>query len=511
MQDRPLRAELRNTELLAKFDDIYAKAEKMWKEQNLPKYTEHGPLHTLQLEQNLYDLTRPLRKLGRPLSDEELFVLLSATCLHDIGMQLSDDPEVRRKHAEKAFKLISQSDRSGNELGVVLEIEDEKAKLAIAKVARAHWTDHALALQPTDFINNRNFQGRLRLLGLLLAMADLLDLSPVRARYLRTIYRFYHLPPESELHQTMHDIVWGMHIEPPDAGIPNELQYRVQWANDSEIVHLMNDWVMQWFNSQWRQLQEPLFRESGGTIGWAKPWATVQFRQEQSDPILSPAAQNILMAERADQIRIDRNVFAAMFLEALKRKETALFVIPGESDGDWRGLIDWCEAYAGLHNNCRLAKVDVGVTPYLPGIIRDILDQWEHSLSGDSLDESIKDLQSFLADLHSPDLVTIVRTAEPLSDSLENFINALVLPNNLAARICMVICPRGTGPTRVGAANKLILDSTLPREEIQEHLQKRHGYGIAESSRFCDVMLSMELTPRQVYTYIEQQCSPIDW
>src|SRR5688572_33044956 len=43
---------------------------------------------------------------------------------------------------------------------LVLEIEDEKAKLAIAKVARAHWTDHALALQPTDFINNRNFQGR---------------------------------------------------------------------------------------------------------------------------------------------------------------------------------------------------------------------------------------------------------------------------------------------------------------------------------------------------------------
>lgn len=510
MDDRLLRAELRNSELLETFDHVYAEALKMWKEQNLPTYTEHGPLHTLQLEKNLYDLTRPLRRLGQPLTDEELFVLLCATCLHDIGMQLSDDPEVRQKHAEKAFQLISQSYQPGNELGVLLNIADDNARLAIAKVARAHWTDHALQLKPKDYLNDRNFYGRLKLLGLLLAMADLLDLSPVRARYFRTIHRFYGLPPESELHQRMHKIVMGIRIQPPDANVPGVLQYQVEWANDSEIVHLMNDWVMQWFNSQWRKLQQPLFQESGGTIGWAMPWATVLFRHERSDPDLSPAAETILRAERADQIRVDRNVFASRFLEALKNKEAAVFVLPQEDEGDWENVSNWTEAYARLHSNTRLAKVNLEVTQYLEGMTRDLMDQWEHPLSPPSPDQPIKQLQAFLTDRNTPSLVTIIRTDEPCSESLENFIKTLVLPNSSSARICLVICPKGKGPVDVGAATIFNLDSTMPPDEIKEHLKTRHGYSRDESSRLCEVMLTLALTPRRVYTYIEKHCFPID-
>lgn len=506
MDNRPLRVELHNRELLEKFNRIHAESIKIWDEQNLPTYTEHGPLHTQQIEKNLYALTRPLKK---PLSPQELFILLSAACLHDIGMQLSDDPNVRRKHAEAVFELIVNSDRPRAGFGIVLPIDDDKERIAIAKVARAHWTDHALVLPPIDFLNNRNEDGRLKLLGLLLAMADLLDLSPVRARYFRTIHRFYGLPPESELHQKMHKTVWGTHIRPPK--VPTELQFQIEWANDSEIVHLMNDWVMQSFNSQWRQLQAPLFEESKGTIGWAKPWMDVSYRHEQSNPELSPAAQNVLTAERADQVRVDRNAFASCFLASLKNKEAAVFLLPREDEGDWPNLCDWSEAYARLHSNTQIAKVNFEVTQYLAGTITDMMEQWEHPLSPQSPDEPFKQLQTFLADTNSPDLVSIIRTDDPFSDALESFIKTLVLPNGTAARICLVICPKGKEPTEFRAAKSVALDSTMPVEEIEQYLQARHGYGADESKRFCKVMLLLELTPRRVYTYIEQHCSRIDW
>jgi hypothetical protein len=505
--ERLLRAELKNAELARAYDRIYEESLKIWEEQHLKQFTSHGPAHTEQVEKNLYDLTRPLHHAGCPLSDEELYILLSATCLHDIGMQLSDDPEVRRKHAQNAYELIlNSSAHIGPELRrVTLPIYDTIERLAIAKLARAHWTDHALQLPSVDFINQRRVEGRLKLLGLLLAMADLLDLSPVRARYFRTIHRLYDLPPESQLHQTTHELVYGTRIRPPNGKIPGMLQFEVEWVDDSEIMTVISDWVVQWFNSQWRQIQPALFHESGGAIHWTNPWVKVSFRPPEGPiPELKPEARNVLMAERFDQIRVDRNAFASRFLEALKNKESVVFVLPGDPNGDWPILSNWSLAYARLHDNCRTAEVDVGLTPYLPGIVTDILDQWKHPLSSHP-DEQ---LEGFLAG--GPSLVTIVKTLDAYSEPVETLLKTLVLPSSSAARICLLICPNARGPKEMDHTTIINFDSSpLPVDEIEEHLQKRHGCGPEESRRLCDEMRTLKLTdnPDQVYTYIELNCS----
>ena len=130
------------------------------------------------------------------------------------GMQL-DVPDARAKHAQYSYELIlNSSAQIGPELRrVTLTITDNNKRRAIALVARAHWTDFALRLDSESFISD-NESGRLRLLGLLLAMADLLDISPVRARYFRSLHRLYDLDPVSELHQKMHDLVRGFRIRP---------------------------------------------------------------------------------------------------------------------------------------------------------------------------------------------------------------------------------------------------------------------------------------------------------
>jgi hypothetical protein len=97
---RILREQLQKTnpDLAVSFDRIYDESLRIWDEQYLREYTTHGRRHTEQVERNLDNLTLPLQSSMKPLSDEEIFVLLSATCLHDIGMQRADDPQARSRH-----------------------------------------------------------------------------------------------------------------------------------------------------------------------------------------------------------------------------------------------------------------------------------------------------------------------------------------------------------------------------------------------------------------------------
>lgn len=215
----------------------------IWSEQAMRAFTAHGEEHFAQVETNLDRLCSHLQKTNTRLTSHEIFVLLAACYLHDIGMQ-SDEPNARAEHAQFAYDLILYSSAQiGPELRkVTLPIPDDNWRRAIAHIARGHWTQFAVELPEEDFIFG-NEPGRFRLLGLLLAMADLLDLSPVRARYFRTLHRLYRLAPVSELHQTMHALVRGFQILSPNAVLPAELQFQLHWRDDSEITIDLADWV----------------------------------------------------------------------------------------------------------------------------------------------------------------------------------------------------------------------------------------------------------------------------
>lgn len=159
---RILRNELgTNRELAVTFDRIYEESLRIWGEQYLREFTTHGRQHTEQVERNLDSLTRPLQSSARPLTTEEIFVLLSAACLHDIGMQRADDPDARKRHAQYAYDLIlySHAQVGPDERRVTLPIDDTNARVAIANVARAHWTDYALQLAHEDFITDQSDGG----------------------------------------------------------------------------------------------------------------------------------------------------------------------------------------------------------------------------------------------------------------------------------------------------------------------------------------------------------------
>lgn len=508
---RPLRAELHKTPLAAEFARIYAEALEIWNGPYMQEFAAYGLQHFKQVEENLDDLTWPLQNSPKALTPDEIFVLLSAACLHDIGIQLVDDAGARRKDAQHAHDLILHS---AAEIGtetrqVTLSIRDEKSRIAIANVARAHLIEHALQLNQEDRINSQNVTGRLKLLGLLLATADLLDLSPVRTRYFRTIH--CNLPYESELHRTMHQHVSKVCIRPLKESIPGKLQCQVEWNGDYPLVHDMNDWAMQWFDSQWRQLWEALSEASGGVIEWAHPWRDVLFRSRQGDVrTLSLPAHNILTAERADQRRIDRNAFASRFVEALKNSESIVFVAPAESDFEWQILSDWSEAYAQLHERCRVVRHEWRYNyPFGPDdIAAHFLSQLGHRLTAGQ--NPIKSLTDFLARDDGLSLVTIIKTDRPVTRSLHNLLQILVQRNNsTTARICLLFCPDAKGPEELGDAAIVPFDTlSLPRKEIEEHLRKR-GYSSGKCTEIYDEMDLLNLTshPTGIYTFIQLYCN----
>jgi hypothetical protein len=519
MATRILRDELRsgNEELAAVFDRVYEESLKIWAEQHLFNFTTHGRLHTEQVERNLDSLTRPLQGSQRPLSPEEMFVLLSAACLHDIGMQRADDPKARDKHAQYSYELILYSDAwvEIEERRITLPTLDTNARVAIANVARAHWTEHALALPADEVIDDRNNRGRLRLLGLLLATADLLDLSPVRARYYNSPHRLFDLPALSELHQKMHKLVKTGRILPADQGVPGALQFRLEWHDDSEAVFTLSAWEMQWFDSQWRQLERELYRESGGAIGWAKPWATVKFNTPQGPvPKFSPGALRVLNAARAEQVRIDRDAFASRFRDAIKLGGATLFLFPADSHFDWRSLSEWCDADARLQEDCLVARVSSrpSAPTYVSGIVSQIMEQWGKHLSQCSDEDALKHLESFVTDCQTPSLVSIIRADQHVGESLQALLRVLVRRAESVparARVCLLLSPGAEGPKELDGASVIEFDgSLLPRDEVERHLQSSRGYSPQESSAIYDRMLALKLTddPARVYTYVENHC-----
>lgn len=497
-------------DLAREFVKIYDEAIEIWKEQAHRDFTAHGKVHMERVERNLDALIMPLKN-SASLSMEEIFVLLSASCLHDIGMQRADRPDAREKHAQYSYELILKSNVRGvaKKREIILSINDNNARRVIANLARAHWTEFALKLEATDFIWG-NEKGRLRLLGLLLAMADLLDISPERARYFRSVHRLYTLDPLSELHQEMHDLTRGFEIVTLDP--TGELQFRLEWNDNSVLVQTMCKWLIRWFNSQHRQLAPALENDSSGLIRWTRPWAVVKFNppEEKRKP-LKPQVRHVLRAERVEQLRIDRDKFTKRFKKSIELGEVALFLYPSDPDWDWRVMSEWCEANANLAQNCRVARVEAlpDSQKDISSIVADIMEQWGEHLPESDDETALESLKDYVAKKQNHALVSIIVAKEYQRHLIDRLVKVLLhRPAHISgpARICLLLTYGGQGPSNLRYGEIIRFDkSPLSPIDVERHLQTRCGYTETESKNFYrDIeQLGFGSRPGKLYTFID--------
>ena len=507
-----------NPTLQNEFDSIYQESIKIWDEQYLRQFTTHGKEHTAQVEKNLDSLTRPLQISDETkLKAEEIFVLLSACCLHDIGMQLADDPNARSSHAEYAYQLILYSHATIDleERRVTLPINDSNAREAIALLARAHWTDYAVQLPSEDFIGGGE-RGRLQLLGALLATADLLDISPVRARYYRSVHRLYDLSPLSDLHQKMHSLVRGFQIVTANPSSSRDLQFQLEWRDNNEIVRNLNEWIMKWFDSQWRLLEPVLYKESGGVIRWHKPhWAIVKFNSPAGPmPTLSPESVNILKAEMTEQQRINRDGFVNDFKTALEQKQKRLFRLPKDSGYDGRMISEWCEARAKLYENCLVARVDIqpSAPMELSSIIAGVMEQWGQHLPTCNDEEALSQLKRFISENQNRQLVSIIVSEDYDDDRLRPLLTVLLHASEInlpASKICLLLTRGAAGPDALDGASVTIFNlESFNQNDIVRYLQSRLGYNDSESQEIYRRLSGIGFAgkPGQIYNYLDMHC-----
>ncbi|MCP4106628.1 MAG: hypothetical protein GY749_14010 [Desulfobacteraceae bacterium] len=427
-------------------------------------------------------------------------------------MQL-DKPDAREKHAEYAYELILNSwARIGNEeRRVTLTINDRNARRAIAEVARGHWTTYALQLKQEDYIYG-NQRGRTRLLGTLLAMADLLDLSPVRAGYFRTVHRLYDPEPISELHQTMHDLSRGFEIIPPDPNIPGELQFQLEWNSNDAVVQDISHWALHWFTSQWRQLKPVLYKDSGGSVRWASKWAKITFNPP-AVPVqkLSKKALHALNAELAEQKRIDRKEFAEQFQKAFKPSESVLFILHRNSENDGKVLSEWCEAYSRNLESSQVARIDVQPAAVLDisSAASQIIEQWGDHLPECDDEDALAHFNVMLSASQAHNFVIILVTekykADLLQPLLENFFER---SGNESARVCVLLASQ-TKELKIidGVQTHNFELPEISEHDIVDYFCNSLGYNNEDGQTEFNKIVNIGLKSSMLYNYIESFCN----
>jgi hypothetical protein len=513
-----LKAE--SEELARQLDRICEAAYEIWESQHLREFTVHGGPHFTQVEANLDSLTHNLQASPKHLTPEEIFVLVAACYLHDIGMQLGVG-DAREKHAQYAYELVlhSSAQIGPEERRVTLPIKDSNARAAVARIARAHWTEFALQLPEEDYIY-ANERGRARLLGLLLANADLLDTSAIRAGYFRSDHRLFDLNPVSELHQTMHHLVTGYEIKPADPNVPHTLLFELQWRDHSTMVQDMSEWQLRWFSSQLRQIMHEVERLSGGALRWATPWARVVFRPAEGPmPELSIGAKRVLAAELAAQRRIDRDKFAGEFRQAIGQCSRKVFQLSASSNSDARQMAEWCQAHAMNAEGCIVARIDLASSDpmEIASLVANLFEQYGEHLPECDDGKALEKLKDYVLRNREASFVLLAVADSSLNDVLRPILESILFADigkGLASRVCIVICPTEIALSEADHVERRSVDlSSFDRSEVDEYLRRRYGFNPDDAGVTVGNMdrIGLLAMPSRVYTYIEDHCDRTLW
>jgi len=114
-----------NSQLFDSLEDIKKISENIWRTPYLPWFTKHDCEHSREIIHILGQILNPIKKTPNYLNEYEIYILLSAAFLHDIGMQFlkikgiaidklteREYEIIRKKHAEMSYRMILKKTKS---------------------------------------------------------------------------------------------------------------------------------------------------------------------------------------------------------------------------------------------------------------------------------------------------------------------------------------------------------------------------------------------------------------
>lgn len=252
--------------------------EGIWRSPQHRYFTDHSITHSERILRYLWPLTRPCQPV---LSDSEIYILVAAAYLHDIGMQSEklgpDFKENRRIHQELSVEMIETLD-----LGVLPPYKDD-----ISLVVRAH---RHVPLDADEYEGSHldDDPVRPRLLGSLLRLADELELTHERVDLTRRNYQNPGL--DALVHWYRHEYVRSVTVDGGTKRI--QILYRFPKERRDECAYAVAEYVQGVIDDTLREIN---------TYVWN---AQAAFRLESPDiresPNASPLPDDVLNALRLE-------------------------------------------------------------------------------------------------------------------------------------------------------------------------------------------------------------------
>ena len=434
----------------------------IWKIPRLPWYTDHGIDHSERIICHLNNLCFGLTSIPGSYSEhygltvEEVFLLLSAAWLHDIGMQdLSDlsfhsvdemDNEdwekVRKRHPEKAFEMIMKpgtGERDEPKFSTGIKINDD-FRIPLALICKGHsskFFEEVISQFPHNTLNIEGKGKKIRgeLLTALLLMADELDLHYKRALFKEN----YPLSNVSKLHHFRHHYIGHVEVVPAYNHADESQCRRINIVfrfppvkdNDREWIGNIQEWVIDKIETEALRTAQILHTGFNRHFLWENPIVTIKTETafESEKLTMDKPIQYLLKTEI--QKNIDWKTITKEMAECFKERKGGIVLISGGHElgiDRFTGFINsiFCASQKCENPDSQLAVIDFSrIQNY--HTVDDIFEEIENQLQGSSVklkpDSIIQHLQT-CQDFH----LVIFKNLDKLADlSLLNAIHEKII------------------------------------------------------------------------------------
>jgi hypothetical protein len=380
-----------NLDLHRKLDRVKRSVQEIWAEPRFLWFTDHGVGHSERLIDILSQIVSHLRTTSKWLSPQELYILLAACYLHDIGMQdfrvagrgmesftIKDYNLIRQRHPERSKELILRRSLHRKRDEFKIDLDDNLSYLVpIALISQAHGSKYfedtveELMAAPHS-PGGRRIRGDL--LAALLMIADELDLHEERARFPEEM----NLSPVSALHHHAHHYVAEVKVNPGDVSKERRIQLSMNYpANSGAYAEQVMEWLVSKLQKQLRRTALIVEKATDGELRWSRQIdVKMTFDRYEVRRPMPTAAQLELHHELTAIETVDyEEVLQSLQESILKAPKHCVLCLVAEDEQARVQILKWLEANCS-HQEIALFRSDLRYEPYSPEDIFDQLCKW---------------------------------------------------------------------------------------------------------------------------------------